>query len=181
MHRQGISEWLSLMATGTIKTGVLLSSYVYLSLMVVLMALDPFMRYLIGSPFFWSNEVTTYLMMLMVFNGFGITLVKERHIRITLIFDRLPSKAQSVMWVITSLIGLFYVSCIGYALLRLTLTSFTFKVRSATAEMLIYPWQVLAMVGMVVFAVAMVMFTVRRIAIASERREEEIRIDKSAS
>lgn len=181
MHRQGISEWLSLVATGIIKTGVLLSSYVCLSLMVILMALDPFMRYMVGSPFFWSNEVTTYLMMLMVFNGFGITLVKERHIRITLIFDRLPSKLQSVMWVITSLVGLFYVSFIGYALLRLTLTSFTFKVRSPTAEMLIYPWQVLAMVGITVFAVAMVMFTVRRIAIASGRRGEEIRIDKSVS
>ena len=132
-------NWLAQTGTGIIKVGEFLSSYVYLSLMVALMALDPFMRYLIGSPFFWSNEVTTYLMVMMVFNGFGITLIRNKHIRVTLVFDLFPPKIQNVMWVITSLVGLSYVFFMGYALLRLTLSSIEYKVKSATLKCLFIP------------------------------------------
>lgn len=180
MRRRGTTEWLSLVATGIIKTGSFVASYVCLSIMIFLMALDPFMRYIVGSPFFWSNETTTYLLILVVFNGFGITLVKEKHIRVTLIFNRLSRKVQNVLWVIICLAGLFYVSFLGYALIRLTLTSFTYRVRSETAEMLVFPWQMVAVWGLIVFLVAMIMFTVRRIAIASGCGEQ-IGINKSIS
>jgi TRAP-type C4-dicarboxylate transport system permease small subunit len=177
MHMQGISRLLAMVGTGTIRVGYFLSAYVYLTLMVFLMALDPVMRYLVGSPFYWSNEVTTYLMVLMVFNGFGIALIKDKHIRVTLIFDRLPLKVQNIMWVIISVIGLLYVTLLGYTLLRLTISSIEYRVRSATAEMLVYPWQIMAMVGMCIFLVAMIMFLKHKIAVATGRGQVELHIE----
>lgn len=179
MRRRGITEWLSLVATGIIKTGGFLAAYVCLSVMIGLMALDPVMRYLAGSPFFWSNEVTTYLMILMVFNGFSITLVKDKHIRVTLLFSRLSRKVQNVLWVFICLVGLVYVGCLAYAVTLLALDSFTGGVRTYTAELLVFPWQMLVAWGLIVFWVAMIMFTIRKTAIALRRGGEEIEVEKA--
>lgn len=178
MDKRERREWLLPIARGIIQAGDFFGSYVFLSLMVGLMALDPIMRYIVGSPFFWSNEVTTYLMMLMVFNGFGVALAKDKHIRVTLIFGRLPRRVQDLLWVGISFIGLFYVLFLGYALLQLTLSSIAYNVRTATAEMIVYPWQVMAMVGMFVFLAAMLMHTAQRIGMAAGKRGEEEKIDE---
>jgi C4-dicarboxylate transporter DctQ subunit len=146
--------------------------------MILLMTLDPIMRYLLGRPFYWSNEVTTYLMVIMVFNGFCIALVKDKHVRVTLVFDRLPRRLQNMLWILTSVAGLIYVSFVGYALIRLTCSSFSFGVRSATTEMLVYPWQTIAIIGVIILFVTMVTFAVTRIAISLGRGREMIGIDK---
>ena len=173
MRRRGITEWLSLVARGMIKTGGFLAAYVCLSVMIGLMALDPVMRYLAGSPFFWSNEVTTYLMILMVFNGFGRALLASKHIRVTLIFNRLPGKVQNVLWVIICLAGLFYVGFVTYAIVLLMLSSFTLGVRSEVTNILMFPWQIMVICGLIVFLVAMIVLTVRSVAVALGRSQEE--------
>jgi TRAP-type C4-dicarboxylate transport system permease small subunit len=178
MGKRERRECLISIAKGIIKAGDFFASYVFLSLMVGLMALDPIMRYIVGSPFFWSNEVTTYLMMLMVFNGFGVALAKDKHIRVTLIFSRLPVKIQNLLWVGISLVGLFYVLFLSYALLRLTLTSFEYQVRTATAEMIVYPWQAMAMVGMFVFLAAMAVHAAQKVALVAGKGEEDRKDDK---
>jgi TRAP-type C4-dicarboxylate transport system permease small subunit len=179
MDRRSKSERLTSVAMGVIKSGQFLSAYVLLSVMISLMALDPIMRYLFGAPFFWSNEVTTYLMVAMVFNGFGIALLTGQHISINLIFDRLPPKAKNLMWIIISVAGLFYACLIGYALTLLAISSFTFQVRSPTAQIPILPWQIIAIWGLIGFLTAFILFTIRRIAIASGSSRVKIRFDKS--
>jgi len=44
--------------------------------------------------------------------------------------------------------------------------------------MIVYPWQIMALVGMFVFASAMIMHTAQRIAIAAGQREEASKDDK---
>lgn len=178
MSRRSIGEWLLLVTVGLLKAAGFVSSYIGLTFMIVLMTLDPIMRYIVGRPFYWSNEVTTYLMVVMVFNGFGVALVKDKHVRVTLVFDRLPRSLQNMLWILIALAGLFYVSFVGYALIRLTFSSFSFGVRSATTEMLVYPWQLIAMWGVIVLFVTMVTFAVTRIAISLGRRREMISLDK---
>ena len=179
MYRSSAHRLLLLVAIGMIKMGFFIGSYVCLTSMVILMALDPVMRYLAGSPFFWSNEVTTYLMILMVFNGFSVTLIKGGHIRATLIFCRLSRKVQNVLWLMICLAGLVYVGFLAYSIILLTVDSFTFGVKTITSELIIFPWQMLVAWGLIVFFVGMTIFTVRRIAIALGRAEEEIPIDKA--
>lgn len=179
MDRRSKSEQLTLVAMGIIRSGQFLSAYVLLSVMISLMALDPIMRYLFGAPFFWSNEVTTYLMVAMVFNGFGITLLTGQHITITLIFNRLPPKVQNLLWIIISVAGLFYACLVAYAVTLLAISSFSFQVRSPTAQILIFPWQIIVIWGLIGFLIAMILFAIRKIAIASGSSRGKIRIDKS--
>ena len=171
MQRRSATEWLASVARVIIRSGGFLGIYVCLPVMLTLMIIDPIMRYLVGRPFYWSNEVSTYLMMTMFFAGLGITLVMGRHVRVTVIFNILPRKTQNVLWVIICLAGLFYVSFLLYAVARLALSSFTFGVRTETSEILVFPWQMIAVLGLIVFLMALIMLTVHRIAIALGARE----------
>jgi TRAP-type C4-dicarboxylate transport system permease small subunit len=173
MQRRGTAEWLLLVTGGIVKTGFFISTYFCLIPMIGLMALDPILRYIVGSPFYWSNEVTTYLMILMVFNGLGITLVKGQHVRVTLLTSHLPRKIQSVLSAIVSVIGLFYVCFLVYSLILLTLDSFKFATRTITSEMLIFPWQMVGTWGLIIFFFAMIMIAARRIPIVLGFSSEE--------
>lgn len=169
---RGPMEWLTLVARVIIKSGGFLAAYVCLSVMLALMAIDPLMRYIVGSPLFWSNEVSAFLMVVMFFTALGITLAMGKHVRVTVIFSILPRKAQNVLWVIICLAGLFFASFLGYAVTRLALSSLEVGARTYSSEMLVFPWQMIAVLGLIVFLVALIMFTIHRIAIALGMREE---------
>ena len=172
MQGRGATEWLTLVAGAIIKAGGYFAAYVCLSVMLALMIIDPIMRYLVGSPFFWSNEVSTFLMVVMFFTALGITLVTGKHVRVTVIFNILPHIVQNVLWVILSIAGLFYSGFLLFALIQLSISSFELRVRTHTSEMLIFPWQVIAVLGVMVFVVALVMLCVYRMAFTFGIREE---------
>ena len=172
MPRRGAAQCLSLMVSFLIRAAALLASYVFLAGMLILLISDPIMRYLLGRPFYWSNEVSTFLMIEMAFAGFAITLAKGRHMRLTLFFNKAPRKIQNVLWVIISLVTTFYVSLVIYAVTRLAFSSLIFGCVTSTAELPFFPWQIVAAIGLLVFLMALVMFTVKRMAIALALKEE---------
>jgi TRAP-type C4-dicarboxylate transport system permease small subunit len=134
---------------------------------------DPILRYLAGRPIYWSNEVSTFMMVLMALASFGIALIKGKHVRVTLIFGKLSRQVQNVLWVITSLIGVFYTGILSYAVMRLALSSLIFGAVTPTAELPFFPWQMAGTFGLIVLFVAVVLFTVRRIGIASAPKKEK--------
>jgi len=172
MRRRNTGELLSLVAQDIIKAGGFLAAYVCMSGMLILIISDPILRYLMGSPFYWSNEVSTFLMVVMVATGFGITFAKGKHVRVTLIFDRLPKKAQDVLWVIHSLLALFFVGILAYGVIKLSFSSLILGVLTGTAELPFFPWQMVAGFGLIVFFVAVAVFTVRRLAIGMSLEEK---------
>jgi len=172
MQRRGVTKCLTSAASSIVKAGGCFAAYVCLSVMLTLMIIDPVMRYLVGSPFFWSNEVSTTLMVVMFFTALGITLVTGKHVRVTVIFNILPRVVQNVLWVILSIAGLFYGGFLLFALIHLTASSFDLGVKTHTSEMLVFPWQLIGVLGVIVFVVAMVIFTVYRIAYAFGIREQ---------
>jgi TRAP-type C4-dicarboxylate transport system permease small subunit len=108
----------------------------------------------------------------MAFAGFAITLANGKHVRVTLIFDKVPRKVQNVLWVIISLVTTFYICIVTYAVTRLAFSSLTLGCVTSTSEIPFFPWQIVAALGLTVFLMALVIFTAKRIAIALGRREE---------
>ena len=112
-------------------------------------------------------------MVLMFFMALGFTLAMDQHVRVTFIFQILPRKVQNIFWVIIGLAGIFYVSLLGYEVTRLSLDSFTFGVKTETSEMIIFPWQMIAVLGLIVFLVALMMLTINKIGTAVGIRQEK--------
>lgn len=52
------------------------------------------MRYLLASPVYWVDEISTYLVVWSAILGWAVAQRDRRHIRVTLLFDRLPAPAR---------------------------------------------------------------------------------------
>ena len=63
------------------------------------------------------------------------------------------------------LITLFVYSIVTYQVIKLSFTSLAYNARTETAEIPLFPWQLLAGIGLAVFVIAILAFTIKRIAI----------------
>ena len=153
-----------------------ISAYISYACMVAMMLLiisDPFMRYLVGMPLYWSNEVSTFLMVVMAYTGMGIVFAKGGHVRVTLIFNRLPNRIRNILWIIIASFATLYIGILTYAIARLARISFEVGRVTPTAELPYYPWQILVVLGLIVFGLCLLTFTIKRFLIAFGMRKED--------
>ncbi len=162
-------------ARGLIKAGGFLSVYFCLLPMLILTVSDVFLRYAVGSPFFWSNEICTYLMVVGAFLAFGITFTENRHVRVELFFDALPRKVQNVWWVVISIVFALYIAFMAYAVFVLAVFSFKRRTITPTSEIVFFPMHFAVAVGLVILLVAVILFVVKRASIAAGVRPESER------
>ncbi len=77
------------------------------------------MRYVVGKPFTWLEEVQSACLVWIVFASAGAAFRTGSHVAIEMIVDRLPAKVQKV-WkvciavIVTVVIGFLFVQSIGY-------------------------------------------------------------------
>jgi TRAP-type C4-dicarboxylate transport system permease small subunit len=63
-----------------------------LAMMFMIVMLGVITRYIMKSPFFWTDELSRYLMIYMVFLGSTLSFRAEKHPSLTFIIDKLPAK-----------------------------------------------------------------------------------------
>jgi TRAP-type C4-dicarboxylate transport system permease small subunit len=66
-------------------------SNVSLAFMFLIVMLGVFSRYIMSSPFVWSDELSRYLMIYMVFLGGTLSFRAEKHPSLNFLIDKLPS------------------------------------------------------------------------------------------
>jgi TRAP-type C4-dicarboxylate transport system permease small subunit len=171
-HRTAV-DWLLYLVKGLISIAGMFASYICLAGMLLLVISDPIMRYIFGSPIYWSNEVSTFLMVEMALCGLALTFAKGKHVRVTLIFNKLNTNIQNVMWVVISLFTLGFSGILAYNVFILAFSSLEFDAKTETAEIATFPWQLIAALGLTIFFLALLAFTVQRVAILFRLRNEE--------
>lgn len=75
-------------------------------------------RYLSGSPQMWPTDVATYGLVFLTFMGMGLLLRDDGHIRIDIVYLKLPATAKRILDTVMDLIGVATL---------LTVTYFAFK------------------------------------------------------
>lgn len=68
-----------------------------LAALVILTVVAVFMRYVIGKPFGWTEEIQMMLLVWSVFSGASIAFRERGHIAIDLLTNALPEKVQKVI------------------------------------------------------------------------------------
>ncbi len=63
------------------------------------------MRYLLGMPLSWVVEATAYSLLFITFLGVTWTLKKGRHVRITVVSEKLSPRNQAILDVVVFVIG----------------------------------------------------------------------------
>ncbi len=79
--------------------------------MLVALAANVFMRYTLGKPLIWSEEVTALMQGGIAFLGIGYCFARGKHIELTLLYDHLPRRLQLVCDLVTRGIMVF---CLYY-------------------------------------------------------------------
>lgn len=78
-----------------------------LALMSLLVFLNVILRYVFNSGITWSEELSRFLFVWMVFLGAIAALKDNMHLAVTILLDRLPAKAKKFCLVLSHLLILF--------------------------------------------------------------------------
>ncbi|WP_291296273.1 TRAP transporter small permease subunit [Elioraea sp.] len=74
-------------------------------------------RYLFGAPTRWAHETTTTLCAVGFALGGAYAFVRNEHIRITVLVDRLPARGRAACEVIALVVGVIYLAGLFHAAL----------------------------------------------------------------
>ncbi|MBN1957260.1 MAG: TRAP transporter small permease [Desulfuromonadales bacterium] len=106
-------------------------------IMIVVLALMIFYeviaRYIFRNPSVYTVEISEYIMIFITFISAGWVLQQDRHINMTILVDRLSSKARSILKVLTSSITMAYCLVIIWKSVRTVLIAYNGDYHSASA------------------------------------------------
>ncbi|GHS86932.1 tripartite transporter small subunit [Synergistales bacterium] len=89
-------------------------------------------RYFLDSPTIWAQETSGYIFMWTMLAGSAYTLMQGKHVRIDLVFDRLPRKAQLFLDIVTSVAGMAFCAVVTWQAWEIMASSFKYHKVSAT-------------------------------------------------
>lgn len=72
------------------------------------------MRYLLSTPVYWVDEISTYLVVWSAILGWAVAARDGRHIRVTLLFDRLSPPARRIANIAASVISAGFCLILAY-------------------------------------------------------------------
>jgi TRAP-type C4-dicarboxylate transport system permease small subunit len=101
-------------------------------LMIALILVEVFMRYVLRQPPLIADEFSAYMLVAMSYLGAAYTFRERGHVRITALVSRLPSKISNWLRVITLVMGLGFSVALTKSSYDFMEVSYRFKMASAT-------------------------------------------------
>lgn len=115
-----------------------------LALMMFLTASDVILRYVFNRPIVGAFDLTEYMMAIVVAFGLAYCAMMKGHVRVDLIVERLPQRAQAVIDSVTGLLSLGLFSLITWQCFLNVKLQFASGVTSTVLLIPVFPF-----VGMV--------------------------------
>lgn len=103
-------------------------------------ALSAIMRYLLGSPFSFTEELVGLIFTAMLFTGIPACTLRHSHISVTIIPDLLPEWGQRLLDRIAH--AVIFLFCVWFGMLTwdyMQLTR-TLNARTSGVQMILWPW-----------------------------------------
>jgi TRAP-type C4-dicarboxylate transport system permease small subunit len=134
-------------------------AYISMGLVIVLMLLvsaDVIGRYFFDTPVKGAFELSILIMVGVVFGGLAYTEVLKGHISIDILQSRLSPRSQAVLKALGALIGIVVFSLIGWQGIEKVQYSIKFGYVSETLHFPIYPFQIMLVVGAIIFCLVLI-------------------------
>ena len=148
-----VMGWLATIA------GMALSLFVFLSVV---------MRYFVGTPLHFTEELVGLIFCAMAFLSFPIAEVKGLHVRMELLTRNLDKRARLTVHLFALLVLLFFCGVLFYHAFNYMLFSYRITARTDAADLLIYPWVILILISLIVFVLTTVFQRVRSLKDSSD-------------
>lgn len=170
MRRKKLSLW-EVAKIITRPTDIMAKSAVVIT--AVLITLSALMRYVLGRPFAWSDEICSILVVLTCFTGSALAFKEGSQIRVSVLASGLPPRARDVLWIPVCLVSLFTIGYLAWAALKLALDSLAIGSTLWGADIGVFPFQLVMCIGLFSLLVVMFAFTICRMRIAFRSKTEE--------
>ncbi len=82
--------------------------------MIVAFSIQVFARYIFSAGFTWTEELTRYGMIWMVFLGAAWIIFNSDHVKVTILEDVFKGQSKKVLMIIQDIFGLIFVVAIFY-------------------------------------------------------------------
>ena len=128
-----------------------------LFLMMAIVVVDVFARYVFAFSLLISVELSGYMLVAITFIGLGHTWAKKGHVRITFAIELLPAKARNWLRVVVVVIAIAFTAVFARASYNLVTESLRFGDRSEQWLRTPQVWPQLALlVGSIVLLLALI-------------------------
>ncbi|ESR27470.1 TRAP transporter small permease [Lutibaculum baratangense] len=132
---QSVLRWSDRLAGLLAGTAAILA--IAMSLFVVLSSI---MRYFVGAPFAFTEELVGLLFTAMIFAGLPVCTLRRRHISVTIVPDLMPEAMRRFIdRVAYAIVAVF---CVWFGILTWEYLQITIALdaRSAGSRLLLWPW-----------------------------------------
>jgi TRAP-type C4-dicarboxylate transport system permease small subunit len=129
--------------------------------MTLMVSYDVLMRYFLDDPQLFVDDLTSFLLVAIIFLGAGPVFFKGGHIRIDLVTSRLKSKTQSRLRVITLFIGIALLGIVIYETMVSTVAAFQTGRVSAVMNYPLWMGMVFIPLGLILMVFFMVVELVK--------------------
>lgn len=125
--------------------------------MTVLVALSVIMRYVVGSPFAFTEELVALLYLAMVFLTIPIGTLRREHIVVTVCVERAGPRLKRLLGLAAALVMVVFAVWFVYETYAFTAFSRKLEARSDHVGILLWPWMAImpatmALVGVIAVA-----------------------------
>jgi len=135
---------------------------VTVGVIMMLTVTDVFMRYVFARPITGSTETIEFLMVILIMSIVP-TAMKNRHIRVDILMERLTPKGQAFFDAITIFAGSWLVVILGWRAFMACLFMISNDVRSPTLDVPIYPFYVIMAMGFISLFFSMIVIFVQKV------------------
>lgn len=120
-----------------------------LMLLVVLIAV--FYRYVLGNPLRWTEELARFIMIWMGLLGISLGFRRNSHIGVSFVIDRLPPRLRWVIVLVTRLLTLFFLGIVIREGIRISLLVGAHQISPGLQISMFWPMFALPVAGCVMF------------------------------
>lgn len=124
-----------------------------MALIAILVSSNSLVRYVFQRPFAFTDEFVGLLMLALLFLSLPVALYRGKHIRMTLVTQRLAGRAGMVVSLVAAAILVAFAVWFMWEALESFGFEYRFKTRTAVAEILLYPWIAILPISMAMIVV----------------------------
>jgi TRAP-type C4-dicarboxylate transport system permease small subunit len=166
---------------GTSKAASLIGGLAVL-LMTGLISFDVLMRYFLGEPQLFVDEVSGFLQVLVIFWGLAYTFQAGGHIRVDLITTHLPARVRAWLRVVTLAVGIALLAVVAWVTGESAWTAYQY---GRVSTVMLYPlWLPMLLIptglALMTFAMAGALTRQLRLALGRAEREDDVGPDAEA-
>ncbi|WP_339226693.1 TRAP transporter small permease [Oceanobacillus sp. FSL K6-2867] len=152
-----------------LNAGLLYIAQAVLMIMVFLVTADVLGRWLFNQPITGAVELTELGLSMVIFLSIGYTHLKEEHISIDFLVERLPEKAQWIAGVFINLIIMTVMLLMAFSLFWYAERLLTSGTVTGDLGLPIYLFAAVSGIGSIVFALTAILLAIKYFAKVGEK------------